>query len=233
MLQLRSTKTLLFRAITLALAGEARAVNLIGEWVNRYGLKRVPLLRQLLRITGLARRAVRWLLLRIPGLAYHKMATDLDVVCDVYSILDEMGVDYFLVGGVACEAKVFGGCGRWYHKDIDIAVLDPDVAILCNRLSENGCLSRPYSSTLRVRRAGTEIDIFIWEEKAGFVRTQFGEGVLRMPRSSFRHDIVDLCGAPHKVACDDYIARIAPVVVRPESKKCVEAIAARVGFAGR
>jgi hypothetical protein len=63
--------------------------------------------------------------------------------------------------------------------------------------------------------------LIFWKEKDGCIQTDFEEVRVRMPRSSFEPDRVEICRVPHKVCSDSFIGHILPFIKKQKSRACV------------
>jgi len=147
---------------------------------------------------------------------------------EVSEILDSLGVIYFIAGGFAYDIK--RGRITRYHSDLDVVVLDEggDVG-LEESFARNGFRYATQKHNSRIIKHGRSTDLFFCRKSAdGYLETRDADTVIRMPASCFYSETKPLYGTSYKVASDDYIICIEPLVRKKSSIKYIKQLALKV-----
>jgi hypothetical protein len=167
-------------------------------------------------------REIRSLLFGLPGIVHFSSRRGLNLIKEVSEILDSLGVMHFIAGGFAYDIK--RGRLTRYHSDLDVVVLDEggDVGME-GSFARNGFRFVTQKHNSRIIKHGRSTDLFFCRKSVeGYLETRDADTVIRMPASCFYSETKRLYGTSYKVASDDYIVCIEPLVLKKSSKEYIK-----------
>ena len=169
-------------------------------------------------------RNAKLVIVKYSSIAKYKIMRDLSQVAELYSIFEELELNYFLVGGIAYDARLSQGQGIWLHDDIDIAVLSDETKRLCDALVARGWSIIAYGVAIKIVKEQTLVDIFVWKPEKEMAIKNVANMELKIPINHFSSDLMLLYGKRHRVASVDYIIGIEPIVQKEISKESIKKI---------
>ena len=172
---------------------------------------------------GKVRLFVLSIIERTPGLMHMKLTRDLNAAADFFELCNTIEVGYFLSGGVAYNAILFGDRNIMRYSDIDVVVLDADLQLISERLTEKGWLVDPLRRGLIVAKESTKVDIFAWYTDGEFARIEVEE-VPNMPVKNLEPQTIQLFGIEYNIASKAFIEGIFSAIKKKKSIRNAKSI---------
>lgn len=221
-------KLIYLKILFLFFRNENAFICSLNRIITKSGAKKIPAIYEVICFIRDTRanvlRNLKLAVARYSGMATLKMMRDLDQVSELYSIFETLGINYFLVGGVAYDARLNHGQAIWLHDDIDIAILSGNTKVLCKMLSSTGWHIISQGVNIKIKKEQTFVDVFLWKSENNMAIKDVGNIELKIPINHFSYDLMLLHGKTHRVASVEYIARIKPIVGKGISKKSITKI---------
>lgn len=226
--QAPSMNFIFLRLFSCLIKIEDTCVLFLNRIITKSGAKEVRVIYAIICSIRDARanffKNVKLVIAKYSSVAKYKIMRDLNQVSELYAIFEELELNYFLVGGVAYDARLSQGQGIWLHDDIDIAVLSDETKRLCDAFVASGWSIIAQGVGIKIKKEQTLVDIFVWKPEKEMAVKNVSNMELKVPINHFSSDLMLLYGKRHRVASVNYIIAIEPIVKKEISKESIKNI---------